>query len=60
MRAAFDITGVETRARELHYAACGELLGGRETAVKIIEDLNDTSIGYVTIMALFDAYLDGQ
>ncbi len=59
-RAGFELTGDDDRARELSYFACERLLPLVETPSKVLEDLNDTSIGYVTVLQVFDAYLDAE
>jgi hypothetical protein len=58
LRAGFELTGDLTRACELCYYACARLLPHQETPRKTLEDLNDTSIGYVTVLRVFDEYLE--
>lgn len=59
LRAGFELTGDITRARELQYAACGLLLPELQIPQLTLEELNDTSIGYVTVLQVFDQYLEG-
>jgi hypothetical protein len=58
LRAAFELTGDISRANELRDAACEVLLPEQSTPRCTLEDLNDTSIGYVTVLQVFDAYLE--
>ena len=60
LRAGFELTADAYRARELSHFACERLLPLVETPSKVLEDLNDTSIGYVTVLQVFDAYLEGD
>jgi hypothetical protein len=57
IRAGFELTGEVSRAWELTQAACERLLPAQETPRYTLECLNDTSIGYVTVLQVFDAYL---
>ncbi len=60
LRAGFELTGDVSRACELCEIACEHLLPWQETPRKTLEDLNDTSIGYVTVLRVFDEYLEGE
>lgn len=57
-RAAYDLTGDLRQANELCYDACAALLPELPIPCLTLEELNDTSIGHVTVLAIFDAYLD--
>ena len=58
VRAAFELTGDLSRAFELRDAACETLLPKHPIPRLTLEELNDTSIGYVTVLQVFDAYLE--
>lgn len=56
---ASSCTGDLSRACALREDACERLLPRQETPRKTLEDLNDTSIGHVTVLRIFDEYLEG-
>jgi hypothetical protein len=60
VRAGFELTGAIAKAYELRYAACEVLLPLQETPEYVLATLNDTSIGYVTVLQVFDAYLERE
>lgn len=57
-RAAFELTGDVGRALGLRYYACDRLLPHGAPAEQLLSDLNDTSIGYCTVLSVFEAYLE--
>ena len=58
LRASFELTGDSARACVLRDAACEMLLRELEIPRLTLEELNDTSIGYVTVLRVFDEYLE--
>ncbi|MDX2309516.1 MAG: hypothetical protein NW216_14845 [Hyphomicrobium sp.] len=50
--------GEITSARIARDEACAALLPHAEPARMTLEELNDSSIGHVTVVALFDEYLE--
>jgi hypothetical protein len=58
LRAGFDLTGDCSRACELRDAACEILLPELPIPRLTLEELNDTSIGHVTVLQVFDEYLE--
>jgi hypothetical protein len=55
--AGFELTDDLPRACELRDAACERLLPELPIPRLTLEELNDTSIGHVTVLRVFDAYL---
>ena len=58
VRAGFELTGDLSRAFALRDTACEILLPKLAIPRLTLEELNDTSIGYVTVLQVFDAYLE--
>ena len=57
-RAGFELTGCVSKACALRDDACERLLPELPIPRLTLEELNDTSIGYVTVLQVFDAYLE--
>ena len=60
LRAAYELTGSVPRACELRDAACETLLPLLPIPRNTLEELNDSSIGYVTVMRIFEEYLEAR
>ena len=58
LRAGFELTGELGMACVLRDAACENLLPELSIPRLTLEELNDTSIGYVTVLQVFDEYLE--
>jgi hypothetical protein len=59
LRAGFELTSDVSRACELRDAACEMLLPKLQIPRLTLEELNDTSIGHLTVLQVFDEYLEG-
>jgi hypothetical protein len=56
LHAGFELTADFLRACELRDAACERLLPALPIPRLTLEELNDTSIGHVTVLQVFDEY----